>query len=368
MQFQEVCDALAEAFEDLDALDRMLKFRLSIRRQNIVGSGALETVVFRLLEKAEAQGWEIDLIQAAFRQVPRNKKLATVYQNYGLAPEANVQVAGATAIAAIKATEDGFEARVKKALAMVDLGVWRVELSRVETRVGRVEIDKRAIGTGFLVGADTVLTNYHVLEKVITGGTAPSAVAIRFDYKVLADDSRSEGVQVGLHATDWRVDDSTYSASERAGQPDAQAPTTDELDYALVRLERAIGKEPVDSKGGAGAPTRGWLRVPETAPSFPAKMPLLIAQHPDGSPLKLALDTEGVIGENANHTRVRYATNTEPGSSGSPCFDLNWGLVALHHYGDPAFGHPKYNQGVPINLIRERLKRLGKDGALGGQV
>ena len=86
-------------------------------------------------------------------------------------------------------------------------------------------------------------------------------------------------------------------------------------------------------------------------------MPLLIAQHPDGSPLKLALDTEGVTSVNANGTRVRYATNTEGGSSGSPCFNIDWKLVALHHLGDPARDRqkPKFNQGVPIGIIGKRL-------------
>jgi V8-like Glu-specific endopeptidase len=96
-------------------------------------------------------------------------------------------------------------------------------------------------------------------------------------------------------------------------------------------------------------------------------MPLMIAQHPDGKPLKLAVDTESVIGVNANQTRVRYATNTEPGSSGSPVFDFDWNLVALHHLGDPAYNHPPaYNQGIPINNIRARLAATDKLDALGG--
>jgi V8-like Glu-specific endopeptidase len=96
-------------------------------------------------------------------------------------------------------------------------------------------------------------------------------------------------------------------------------------------------------------------------------MPLMIAQHPDGKSLKLAVDTESVIGVNAGQTRVRYATNTEAGSSGSPVFDLDWNLVALHHLGDPAYDHPpSYNQGVPINKIRDRLAISGKIQALGG--
>ena len=64
-------------------------------------------------------------------------------------------------------------------------------------------------------------------------------------------------------------------------------------------------------------------------------------------------------------TRVRYATNTEPGSSGSPCFDMNWQLAALHHYGDPAWLNPKYNQGVPAHLIRQKIAAEGHAALLG---
>ena len=44
-----------------------------------------------------------------------------------------------------------------------------------------------------------------------------------------------------------------------------------------------------------------------------------------------------LLSSNANNTRVRYRTNTEEGSSGAPCFDKDWELVALHHSGDPNY-------------------------------
>ena len=106
--------------------------------------------------------------------------------------------------------------------------------------------------------------------------------------------------------------------------------------------------------------------MPDAAPALTPKMPLFILQHPKTAPLKLALDTEAVIEVIHEGRRVRYATNTESGSSGAPCFDAEWTLVALHHYGDPAFNHPKYNQGIPIGMIRERLENKGKSAALGG--
>jgi V8-like Glu-specific endopeptidase len=42
---------------------------------------------------------------------------------------------------------------------------------------------KAAEGTGFLLGADVVMTNYHVIEAVIKGQLKPYDVVLRFDYK-----------------------------------------------------------------------------------------------------------------------------------------------------------------------------------------
>ncbi|HJZ54083.1 MAG TPA: serine protease, partial [Gemmataceae bacterium] len=213
---------------------------------------------------------------------------------------------------------------------------------------------------------DAVLSNYHVLKSVLDNPATAAKVTCRFDYKVLADGSRVPGVEVGLHPTDWKLDFSPNAPAELTRTPDNPPPTPDELDYALVRLARRLGDEPAAPKAGTGAPPRGWLAIPAVAPAFVPKMPLLIAQHPDGKPLKLAVDTESVIGVNAGGTRVRYATNTDPGSSGSPVFDLDWNLVALHHLGDPAYDHPPaYNQGVPIDKIRARIAAQRKADVLG---
>lgn len=82
--------------------------------------------------------------------------------------------------------------------------------------------------------------------------------------------------------------------------------------------------------------------------------------------MKLALDTDAVIGRNANRTRIRYKTNTDPGASGSPCFTMDWDLAALHHYGDPAWQQPMFNQGIPIELIRRRIVEKGHLASISG--
>ena len=141
-------------------------------------------------------------------------------------------------------------------------------------------------------------------------------------------------------------------------------PAPDHLDYALLRIAGAPGHQQVagDVAGVTPSP-RGWITLPTEAYPFTAQTPLLILQHPDGKELKLAIDTDAIIGVNSNGTRVRYRTNTEAGSSGAPCFDAHWNLVALHHAGDPnyaALHQPSYNQGIPLTAILTLLQERGK--------
>jgi V8-like Glu-specific endopeptidase len=365
VQFEEVWNAFLAGY-DPNSLQRMLRFRLGTDLYTVVGNGPMRDMVFDLLTLSEREGWTTDLIREGYQHNPRNQELLKVYQKYGLAPAVSAQQAGA-AVPEVRSVVDGLEKTIKDHLPPFDFAVWRERMAQVEPRVCRIEIGGDPAGTGFLVGPDAVLTNYHVLEDVLKkNGTPAAKVQCRFDYKVLANNARVEGTVVGLHPTDWNLDASPYAPAEKTKKPDNPPPTADQLDYALVRLARRIGEESSAPKGGADAPRRGWLAVPAAAPVFVARMPLMIAQHPDGKPLKLAVDTESVIGVNANGTRVRYATNTEPGSSGSPVFDIDWNLVALHHLGDPAAGlPPTYNQGVPIDRIRARIARTGKADALG---
>jgi trypsin-like peptidase/effector-associated domain 1 (EAD1)-containing protein len=356
VDFGEFQQALVDGF-DPNTLEMFARIRLNLRLDRIVKPGSFDYVVFQLLTWAEQQGPSVvvDLARAAYLERPDRPQVRRIYEKFGLAPEVSLQDAGtAVAGAPTRATGSRFEAIVRPRLRAVDMAVWNKNMAQVEGRVCRIESNGHPMGTGFLVAPDLVLTNYHVLEKQIEGKLPSAQVACRFDYKVLADGSRSEGVLVRLHGADWNVDSSPYSQADAANEPGRELPTADELDYALARLERPAGSEPVDRNPGPGAPARGWIALPEIQPPLEKGMPLLIVEHPEGAPLKFAIDTDSVLDVNANGTRVRYTTNTARGSSGSPCFNMDWELVALHHVGDPTWG-PKFNQGVPIGVIRKRL-------------
>jgi hypothetical protein len=268
----------------------------------------------------------------------------------------SAQTAGtAQADAPTNAVAPGLQRNVRPYLAKLDVLVWQTRLMQIERQVCRVELEGNALGTGFLVGPDTVLTNWHVFEVAQKEGKT-GQLGCRFDYMRLPDGSTRPGQLIML---DGAIDTSPYSPTEATGSPDNPLPSLDQLDYALLRLKSRVGEQPVD-----GAP-RGWIALPKAVLPLAADAPILIVQHPEGTPMKLALDTQAVIGLNGNGTRIRYRTNTDPGSSGSPVFTMDWDIVALHHYGDPKWQMPLFNQGVPIELIRQRIIKGGFESALG---
>jgi len=47
--------------------------------------------------------------------------------------------------------------------------------------------------------------------------------------------------------------------------------------------------------------------------------------------MMLAPSSNGVTGAYPDTGHVQYVSRTAPGSSGAPCFDDDWKVVALHH-------------------------------------
>jgi hypothetical protein len=351
-QMEETRDALCDAF-DLDDLDEVLRFRLNIVRRDIVADGPMKSVTFRLLEVAQRGGWENDLVVAAYRFRPRNPMIRAVYQKYGLAPRGFPDLTGLGALESI----------IRASNSTLNMDEWCERAARVEDRVCRIELQNQPTATGFLVGPDVVLTNCHVVQPVLDNRVPATAVAVRFGYKQLADQSIVSG-RVYRLASDWKIDNSPLSPLDLGDAPNDADRDPQQLDYALLRVEGRPGEDKVDQRGSASAPVRGWLTLTEAEVDWQPESALFIVQHPQGSPLQLALDTSAIITANANRTRVRYKTNTEHGSSGSPCFNLFWELVALHQMGDPAF-RDRYNQGIPIAAIRKLLKARGLDAEVG---
>ncbi len=92
-----------------------------------------------------------------------------------------------------------------------------------------------------------------------------------------------------------------------------------------------------------------------------AKDRVNIIQHPGGDHKQIAL-YHNIIAYTDNK-RIQYLTDTMPGSSGSPVFDSQWRVVALHHSGgwivEPGTKRQVYrNEGININCIIEGFKNI----------
>jgi hypothetical protein len=93
---------------------------------------------------------------------------------------------------------------------------------------------------------------------------------------------------------------------------------------AALRIEGESENLPVSAPNAeVGAVARGFIKMPTGPVKVAVDQPILVVQHPRGDPFKLAFDTPAVKSVNANRTRVRYRTNTEAGSAGSPVFDVS---------------------------------------------
>ncbi|MEO6887885.1 MAG: serine protease [Ktedonobacteraceae bacterium] len=181
-------------------------------------------------------------------------------------------------------------------------------------------------GTGFLVGPDLLMTNYHVIEPVLRQHVGFEEVVLWFDFKTFHNTPIGSPRPYRLSHT-YLFDKSP----------------TNNLDYVLLRVQGTPGLDATND-----APKRGWL-VPMKH-TFLVGEPLFIIQHPQGGPLKFAFDRV----QSANESHVYYRTNTDNGSSGSPCFTLTWDLVALHQGSGPDAGSAKVNKGIAFSRILDQ--------------
>jgi endonuclease G len=131
-----------------------------------------------------------------------------------------------------------------------------------------------------------------------------------------------------------------------------------------VRLAEKVGVQPVGPDPAAGGlEKREWFRLRGGLYEFVEAEPVRIVGHPEGRPMQLSIASPGGVRLTPPKNRVRYATNTESGSSGSPVFNKDWRIVALHHAAGPTptpgdfnMSSGDFNQGIPMSLILEDLR------------
>lgn len=333
-------DALVNAFPSWNELRRLTNDQLDLNLAEAAAQGSpIVDNAFDLIEWMNSRGRGLELIIAARNQNPGNPMVEDLAAKIGVSAS-NLT---ASALQKIVGPNDTY----------LDVAKWRAGLTRAEWRVCRIDYSGHGVGTGFLVGPNLVLTNYHVVQALIEKKTSAAQWTCRFDYKVKESGETIASGKAVAFAKEWEVDSAPYSQFDTT-EDSKTDPAEGELDFALVKLAKAIGESSPGKKDDAEP--RGWFAISKDTIDFTAHRVIAILQHPLTNPMKLSLGTEENPQLAGKGRRVRYKVPTDNGSSGSPVFDSDWNVIALHNSGDPRTEHPTYNQAIPISLIAGRPK------------
>lgn len=199
---------------------------------------------------------------------------------------------------------------------------------------------RSTVGSGFMVSPRLFLTNQHVIPNA----QAALGATITFDREL---------DEVG------RPRQTTAFALE----PDAFALFSDEaeLDYALV----AVGAR---HSGVLELADFGFCPLSDAPDKHVIGMSTNIIQHPGGQRKLISIRKNLLVARTPR--TLLYETDTEVGSSGSPVFNDDWEVVALHHYGEPfleqvdAQGRRfpvEVNEGVRCSALVADLVRRGQE-------
>ncbi len=171
---------------------------------------------------------------------------------------------------------------------------WLDKARSAANAVCRVVCESGKVGTGFLTQDGYIFTNNHVLGSEAEANTA----RVEFDY------------EEGRAAKSYQLDVSDFKTSPQT-----------EYDFARVKV--------VDR---ADAPLNKWGFVEFERETLPiVGEAVTIIQHPEGQEKQIALTANKVISQMKQY--LFYETDTKKGSSGSPVFNNNWKVVAIHHAG-----------------------------------
>lgn len=281
-------ETLAELYPTISDA-RILVVDAGLRAQAIEFSSKADNNWFNILEYARHGTGRVEAILArALEDSPDNDRLKALAS--GAIPGT---VSGAEHYAWHGADGAQLEKIITNLHSLVSVTYLELGVDRSRS-VAKVRLKDGASGTGFLTDCDILITNNHVLPNP---DEARGAIA-QFNYQ-----HTIRGLSAQLE--------------ELAFDPDSFFRTSVEDDWTAVRVQ--------------GQPTSRWGALTLRSHNVFVGDHVNIVQHPGGGHKQVSLLSNVVV--YVGEGRLQYLTDTLPGSSGSPVFDRDWNVVAVHHSG-----------------------------------
>lgn len=312
-----------------DAMSSLIPFRddtlpyltdAGINWANIAMPNNPLTLWHNIISYADNNGQLNDLVDVLFARFPKNPHLISFKENldYSLGPDL------ATLGWKTPVEKESLEKVTGTSSTLLPISFLQMGLQKARA-VARILIkrpDGTEAGTGFLLPNNLLITNHHVIGDAATAQIAK----IQFNYEQSLSGNAIVPVEFTL-------------------DPSKGFATSEKNDWTAIRINGDANKE---------------FGAIELLPVNAAKNEFVnIIQHPGGQFKQIGMYHNLVT--YSDKEIIQYLTDTEPGSSGSPVFNSQWQVVALHHSGgmlrEPGTTQTLLrNEGININVVIEGLK------------
>ncbi len=310
-------DALGDLVPHQEGITKFVK-AAGLKPQMINFNGNAMDIWSSVIDEAEKTNKVNDLVKSVMVKYPDNPYLKTAIKkteiNYSLSPDID-NISDWNPI-----EDDTLEVLTMEMSSLLPINFLERGIAASRS-VAKVEIKNGTmldVGTGFLFkiqGEEDLffMTNYHVIND--KANIEYTRIIFNFEEDIKGESKASKSYKIDAEGP-WHTS------------------PLKELDTTIFKL----------IPDGETLNEFGFLTLKKT--DVKKNDFVNIIQHPAGQMKQISLYHNIVT--NAGDREVQYLTDTLKGSSGSPVFNSNWDIVALHHSG----GNKKIEDGVTFSKYR----------------